>query len=88
MYSLRPYQAALKEQILKKYSEGERHILAVLPTGAGKTVVISDLLNTLKVPAIVMAHRTELVTQVSLDSGQVWCASSNYRVKSNYSKRD
>lgn len=60
---LRDYQYSMREQIVNSNS---RNILSVLPTGAGKTVVMSDVVKTLDVPTINIAHRQELVSQISM----------------------
>lgn len=37
-----------------------------MPTGSGKTVCMGDIIQTMGVPSIVMAHRQELVAQIAL----------------------
>jgi len=63
---LRPFQSDLKSLIYASWDLGLRNVLAVLPTGAGKTVLFSDIVAELKVPTVVTAHRQELVAQISL----------------------
>lgn len=63
--TLRPYQSTLKSDIINAWSTEIKNICAVLPTGGGKTVVMSSLF-TLNYPEIAIAHRRELVSQISL----------------------
>jgi len=66
MYSLRPYQEDAVQAVLGEWDEGHKHTLLVLPTGTGKTVVFSKIIET-KVNdgkrALVLAHRGELLDQ-------------------------
>lgn len=43
-----------------------RNVLAVAPTGSGKTVLFSDTINKMRVPTVAIAHRQELIGQISL----------------------
>ncbi len=62
---LRPYQSDLKAGIDSVWAQGGTP-LGVLPTGSGKTVVFSRILRDHHGPAVVIAHRRELVGQISL----------------------
>lgn len=62
--SLRPYQAQMKADIFQAW-QTSRNVLAVSATGTGKTVVMGDVIKSAGVGAAVMAHRSELVTQIS-----------------------
>lgn len=67
MSRLRRYQAELKAGIFREWGEGRRNVLAVAPTGAGKTVLFADIVNSVNgTAAAVIAHRAELVAQMSL----------------------
>jgi superfamily II DNA or RNA helicase len=66
MIQLRPFQAELKQSIIQQWSSGVRNILAVMPTGAGKTVLFSDIIANTPGACIAIAHRQEIVTQISL----------------------
>ncbi len=61
---LRPYQSELLSGVRDCLAAGGAP-LAVLPTGGGKTVVFSRLLADFDKPSIVVAHRKELVSQIS-----------------------
>lgn len=66
MSKLRPYQQSLKAGIFAQWHEGKRNVLAKSPTGSGKTVLFSDVVNTVDRAAAVIAHRSELVGQTSM----------------------
>lgn len=66
---LRPDQWQLKTDVYGAWNNGARCVLAVLPTGGGKSVVMSDIVNDqgqLGAQQAVIAHRKELVSQMSL----------------------
>lgn len=63
---LRSYQQAQKNGIIELWNAGKRNILSVMPTGAGKTVNMSDIFGSWGVPGIAIAHRQELVLQISM----------------------
>ena len=63
---LRPYQFDNVNEILNAWRTGHRNVLSVLPTGSGKTVVFSYLINHIGGAAAAIAHRSELVAQISL----------------------
>ncbi len=60
---LRPYQAEAVAAIVQARSAGVRRMVAVLPTGAGKTVIFAHLAALARQPVLVLAHRDELVQQ-------------------------
>lgn len=62
---LRPYQIKLKSDIYSAW-ENFTNVLAVAPTGAGKTTIFSDLLKEHVGYAAAIVHRKELVAQISL----------------------
>lgn len=64
-HTLRPYQAAAKDGIYQRWQHC-RSVLAVLPTGAGKTVLFSAITGEFPSPVCAIAHRSELVSQMSL----------------------
>lgn len=65
---LRPYQERAIEAINNEWDEGHKNTLLVLPTGTGKTVVFSKVVEG-KVKngkrALILAHRGELLEQAS-----------------------
>lgn len=63
---LRPYQAKLKSDIYNAWDCGVKNVLAVSPTGSGKTVLFSDVVKEHDGASCAIAHRQELVTQISL----------------------
>lgn len=71
---LRPYQIDLKQDIYDAWKEGHKNVLAVMPTGMGKTktfVSIAIDIALLKLfgtnyPTAILVHRKELVQQISL----------------------
>lgn len=66
MSRLRPYQATIKAAVFQHWAAGKRNVLVKSPTGSGKTVLFSDVVNTADRAAAVIAHRSELVSQTSL----------------------
>lgn len=66
MYILRPDQKGLKDDIRDSFRAGNKMVLAVAPTGFGKTVVFSDICRDVSnndKNVMVMAHRGELLFQ-------------------------
>lgn len=63
---LRPYQANLRDGVYDGWRSNQKNQLAVLPTGGGKTVVVSVLVREMNCPTVVIAHRQELVMQLSM----------------------
>ena len=66
---LRPDQAILKQGVYDEWANGHSNVLAIAPTGSGKTVLSTDIIldgHTQGMTEIVMAHRNELVGQMSL----------------------
>lgn len=66
MSRLRGFQRALQQGILAEWQRGARNVMAVAPTGAGKTVVMADTVRQINASTLVKAHRHELVTQISM----------------------
>lgn len=66
--NLRPYQTQLITDIRLQYQLGHRRVLAVLPTGGGKTVVFSHIAQSAARKGnrvCILAHRQELLDQAS-----------------------
>lgn len=65
MIPLRDYQRQLKAEIIALWLL-HRYVLAVSATGSGKTVLFSDIVASEPNASCVIAHRHELVSQISL----------------------
>lgn len=63
---LRDYQKQLVTDVRSAWAAGARNVLAVLPTGAGKTLVVGDIIASHQGASVLIAHRSELVSQASL----------------------
>lgn len=61
--TLRPYQREAIAAVLAARREGVRRMLISLPTGAGKTVIFSQLARMARRQVLVLAHREELLEQ-------------------------
>src|ERR1700749_3083269 len=61
--TLRPYQREAIEAVLAARRSGVRRMLVCLPTGAGKTVIFSELAQLARRQVLVLAHREELLAQ-------------------------
>ena len=64
--TLRPYQKDMYDRIHNLWSGGIRNVLAVGPTGMGKTVLLSAVIMNHDGASCTIAHRQELVGQISL----------------------
>lgn len=93
--NLRPYQQDAKEAIKKEWAIGNKRTLLVLPTGTGKTIVFSKLIEDCVADGervLVIAHRGELLDQAadklskstglkcSVEKAEESCLGSWYRV--------
>jgi superfamily II DNA or RNA helicase len=61
----RDYQQTQHDDILHAWNTGEKNIALQSPTGSGKTVLFSGITRELNIPTVAIAHRQELVTQMS-----------------------
>lgn len=68
MPTLRPYQAKLKTDIVLSWQTlGDKSVvLAVSPTGTGKTVLFSEVIQDEPGASCAIAHRKEIVSQIAL----------------------
>lgn len=64
--TLRYYQADLMAEIERQWSYGFKNVAGVMPTGAGKTIISSETINRHKGASCVIAHRSVLVSQLSV----------------------
>lgn len=65
---LRPYQQEAKAAILREWDQGIQKTLLVLPTGCGKTIVFTKLIEDLVrrgERVLILAHRGELLQQAA-----------------------
>ena len=65
---LREYQLDAVEKLREKIRSGARSLVLVSPTGSGKTVIASHIIDnasTRGVPVLFLAHRKELIDQAS-----------------------
>lgn len=68
MIALRPYQQKLADDTRDAYAAGARAVLAVAPTGAGKTIFFSYVASSAVARGkrvLVLCHRRELIRQAS-----------------------
>ena len=63
MYQLRPYQREAVQATLQHFRNDRSPAVVVLPTGAGKSIVIAELARIAKGRVLVLAHVRELVEQ-------------------------
>jgi DNA repair protein RadD len=64
--NLRPYQQKGKSEILNHWGTGVQNVMAVFPTGAGKTVLMASIIADEPHATCAIAHRQELVGQISM----------------------
>lgn len=65
-HELRDYQSDLLRGVVAEWTGGARNVLAVSPTGSGKTVLFSYCIANHPGASVAIAHRAELVSQMSL----------------------
>lgn len=65
-HQLRDYQAQSKNDVYTAWHAGHRSVLLTTATGGGKTVLYSAILEEYNVPAVLVAHRSELLAQSCL----------------------
>jgi len=64
--TLRPFQHELKSKVYGAWQQGARNVIMRLDTGGGKTVTLADIVREHNGWACVIAHRQELVGQLSV----------------------
>ena len=62
-FSLRDYQKEAIQNVIDARLSGYNRLLVCLPTGAGKTVIFSELCRLARKDVLVIAHREELLSQ-------------------------
>lgn len=63
---LRDFQRQIVDDVYRAWNEGAGNVMMVSPTGSGKTVMLGDIIKAYNVPTCVIAHRQELLAQLSL----------------------
>lgn len=63
MYTLRPYQQEAVDSTINYFKKTRAPAVVVLPTGAGKSLVIAELARVARGRVLVLAHVKELVEQ-------------------------
>lgn len=63
---LRGYQQKLQDDTYAAWSQGHKNVCVVLPTGGGKTILLAKIIHEHSGSSVVIAHRQELVGQISL----------------------
>jgi superfamily II DNA or RNA helicase len=66
MSHLRQYQRDLKNKITDSWASGAKSVMGVLPTGGGKTVIMSEIIKESDCKGLFIAHRGELLAQASM----------------------
>jgi DNA repair protein RadD len=64
--ALRGFQKELKADIESAWSNGAVNVMPALATGGGKTVIMSSIIHEESGSSIAIAHRQELVSQISI----------------------
>lgn len=63
LLELREYQQEALTEVFRELQAGIHRQLIVLPTGAGKTIVMAAIAKTFNKKTLLLAHREELITQ-------------------------
>lgn len=66
MLRLRPYQVNAEAEIYRQWALGHRNVLLRMPTGGGKTPTFASIISKEPGSSVVIAHRTELVSQSAM----------------------
>ncbi len=62
-FTLRPYQSEAIRAVIDARRAGVRRMVVCLPTGSGKTVIFAELARMARRQVLVLAHRSELLSQ-------------------------
>lgn len=62
---LRHYQTTLRDQVYQSWGQGAQNVVMRLDTGGGKTKILSDIVRNTNGAVAIIAHRQELVGQLS-----------------------
>lgn len=66
MPQLHDFQQKLQNDIYRAWNDGAQVVMPVLPTGGGKTVILANTLHNHQGASCAIAHRQELVGQISV----------------------
>ena len=64
--NLYPFQQKAESDVYEAWGQDHRVVMLVIPTGGGKTVIFCNILRRHRGYAVVIAHRQELLSQISL----------------------
>lgn len=67
---LHGFQRTLRDSVYQSWNQGARNVLMRLDTGGGKTVTLSDIVRNHAGASCIIAHRQELVSQLSVTLGR------------------
>ncbi|MGB0733151.1 MAG: DEAD/DEAH box helicase [Pontibacterium sp.] len=87
-YELRPYQKEAVERTIKHFRSSSQSAVIVLPTGAGKSLVIAALARLAKQRILILAHVKELVEQNHAKLNALGVPSGIYSAGLNQKKSD
>jgi DNA repair protein RadD len=71
MLRLHDFQKQMKAGLYASWNAGSRATILVAPTGAGKTVIMSSVSADVTEPMCLIAHRQELIQQISMALGRM-----------------
>lgn len=66
LHQARDYQVRAKAETFAQWEAGAKNVAVVLPTGSGKSFIVADVTASVNGAACVVAHRRELVNQLSM----------------------
>ena len=66
-FKLRDYQTALNSGIYNAWGKGHKNVLGVMATGLGKAKTLCQLIGDEPGPGVIVVHRQELLSQLSMD---------------------
>ena len=69
MTELRAYQVQVKDDVQRAVETGRKHVIAVAPTGSGKTIVAAEIIKEAVANGkrvLVLAHTREIIRQTSI----------------------
>lgn len=66
MLKLRPYQVNAESEIYRQWALGCKNVLLRMPTGGGKTPTFASIISKEPGASVVIAHRSELVSQSAM----------------------